>query len=305
MTRLFGTISALLIVLVLLTAGREVAADEFSFDYQKIIDLKQQVTLDMRLVRGTVRIDGGEDHRIIINAVKRVRASNYNEAQEVADHIEIKVGESGERVEIQTNYLRMINRGRSFWQKLLGSGSDSYGQVEYTITVPIQTTVKISSLSSEIYVSSIEGGLDIENETGTAKAEYIFGPVTVSQPHGDVDLQWIEGDIRVKATTGTIVVNQIVGALDIATHTGEVHIRTELDSPRDFFVETTSGEITFAIPPAASGELDVETASGGIKTDIPIIIKSVTRTQLVGAFGDGGPRIKLTTSSGDVTVAQF
>ena len=303
MSRLFSLV-CIALVLVAATASVTVA-DEYSFDYQKIIDVHQPVLLDMQLVRGTVEIIGGEDNRIIIEAVKRVRASNYDEAQEVGDHIEIKVRHSDDKVELNTNYLRMINRGRSFWQKLLGGGGDSYGQVEYRITVPVRTDVKITSLAAEISVSSVEGEVEIENENGVSRAEYIFGPVVVSQPHGDVDLQWIEGDIRIKATTGTITVSQLRGALDIASRTGEVHIRTELDSNRDFFVQTTSGEISFAVPPAASGRLKLESGSGGIETDVPVVIKDISRNRLIGEFGNGGPKIHLTTSSGDITIAQY
>lgn len=299
-TRLLAIVAILLIGDV-----SSVAAEEFTFDYQKIIDLEEPVRLDLQLLRGTVEVVGIEDHRIIVEAVKRVRATNYDEAQEVADHIEIKTRHNGSVIEVQTNYLRMTQRTRSFWQKLFGSGEDALGDVRYKISVPIRTDIRIRGLASEIRLESIEGEVDIENESGETRAEYIFGPVTVSQPHGDVDLQWIEGDIRVKATTGTILINQVRGALDIATHTGEVHVRTELDSPRDFFVETTSGKITFAIPPAASGRFKVETGSGGIQSDVPLVIESVTRRQLIGEFGRGGPKIHLTTSSGDVAVAQF
>ncbi|HPC11228.1 MAG TPA: DUF4097 family beta strand repeat-containing protein, partial [candidate division Zixibacteria bacterium] len=228
-----------------------------------------------------------------------------DEAEELADHIEIKTRLNGTAVEVQTNYLGITSRGRSFWQKVFGKGEDAPGEVAYKVSVPVRSDVTVQGLAATITLASIEGAVRVENESGATRAEYIFGPVTVSQPQGDIDLLWIEGDIRVKATTGTVTVNQVRGALDIATHTGEVHVRTELDSPRDFFVATTSGKITFAIPPAASGRFLVETASGGIQSQVPLVIESVTRQQLIGSFGRGGPRINLTTSSGDVTVAQY
>jgi len=129
--------------------------------------------------------------------------------------------------------------------------------------------------------------------------------VTVNQPNGEIDLQWIEGDIRINATSGKIVVNQVRGASDIATHTGEVYVRTELDTPRDCFVKTTSGKIHFLIPESASGGLSVKTAGGQIKSEVPIAVKSLNQSQLLGEFGRGGPTIHLSSSSGDVVVAQF
>lgn len=303
MSRFCCLIVSTLCLAVALTST--VAAEEYTFDYQKIIDLDQPGQLDLRLVHGSVQIVGGDGNQVVIEATKRVRASNYDEAQEVADHIEIKTRQKGTLVEVQTNYLTMVRRGRSFWQKLFGSGSDAPGDVEYTITVPYRTDIRIVSVAGKISVSSVEGALSIENESGEVRAEYVIGPLLVSQPHGAIDLQWIEGDIRVKAVTGTISVNQVRGALDIAARTGEVHVRTELDSPDDFSVETTSGRIHFAVPTSASGKLSVETASGGIQSDVPVVIESVSKRQLVGIFGQGGPQVHLTSSSGDVTIAQF
>jgi len=304
MSRRLETILWLLCAVVVITAP-PVASKEFTFDYQKIVEVDQPVTLDLRLGRGKVTVEGTSDNRLIINAVKRVRASNYDEAEEVADHIEIKVRQDGAVVDVNTNYLRMMSRGKSFWQKILGSGSDWYGDVEYTISVPSRTDLKLTCLSADINVSSVEGAIDIENESGVIGGEFIFGPITISQPNGDIDLQWIEGDVRINATSGKIAVNQVRGATDIATHTGEVYVRTELDSPRDSYVKTTSGRIHFLVPESASGELSVETAGGEIETEVPITIKSFTRSQLIGEFGQGGPKIHLSSASGNVVVAQY
>jgi len=297
-------ILSLLFIVVVMTAP-PVASKEFTFDYQKIVEVDQPATLDLRLGRGSVTVTGTSDDRVTIEAVKRIRASNSAEAEEVADHIEIKVRQEGAAVEVQTNYLRMMSRGKSFWQKILGAGSDWYGDVEYQITVPSRTNLKLSCLSANVTVSSVEGDINIENESGVIKGEFIFGPVTISQPNGDIDLQWIEGDVRINATSGKIAVNQVRGATDIATRTGEVYVRTELDSPRDSYVKTTSGRIHFLIPESASGELSVETAGGEIETEVPIAIKSFTRSQLIGEFGQGGPKIHLSSASGNVVVAQY
>ncbi|MEA3297674.1 MAG: DUF4097 family beta strand repeat-containing protein, partial [candidate division Zixibacteria bacterium] len=134
---------------------------------------------------------------------------------------------------------------------------------------------------------------------------FLFGSITVSQPSGDIDLQWIEGDVRIKSTSSSITIRQVMGAIDLSTSTGDVTIQTELDSPKDYFVETTTGRIQFSVPEMASGVLDIETRSGDVVTEVPIAVQSRTHTRLVGEFGRGGPRIKLCSSSGDVEVKEF
>ena len=121
-------------------------AAEYTFSYQKIIDIGQPVVLHLSLVRGSAYISGSEDDRLIIEAVKRVRVTDEDEA---------------------------------------------------------------------------------------------------------------EGDIRIKSSSATITIQQSRGAIDLITLSGKVKIQTELDSPRDYFVETNSGSITFIIPEASSGDVTV------------------------------------------------
>ena len=278
-------------------------ADEFTFDYQKNITVSEPAELDLTAVKGRIVITGTPQDKIIIEAVKTVPASSREEAEEVADHIEIKVRTSGSKVRVETNYLKMINRSSSFWSKLLGTGSsNSYGAVDYKISVPSRTSVSIMSTDAQIELSSLEGEMLIENSTGSTRGEYLFGQVTLIQPSGEIDLNWIEGDIRLKSNNSSISIIQVRGAIDLTTAAGVVNIQTELDSPKDCFVETTSGAIKFSVPTAASGQLDISTDSGEIRTELPVTIKSVTRKHLVGEFGDGGPTISLSSITGDVDV---
>lgn len=295
----------LCLVLLLSLAGSSVLGNDYTFDYQKIIKMDRRGSLDLTIPRGKVVITGSEDDRIVIEAVKRIRAGTSDEAQDVADHIEIKVRQAGSDITIQTNYLRFHGRGRSFWQKILGAGSDTYGAVDYTIAVPTSIDIAINGVAANITLSSVEGKINIENQEGVTRGEFLFGPITVRQPAGSVNLQWIEGDIRVKTSTAKIEINQVRGALDVTSLTGDVFVRTELDSPRDFIVYSSSGNIRFVIPEMSSGRLLIESDAGDIKTEVPISIESVSNYRVVGEFGRGGPSISISSSTGDVTVAQF
>ncbi len=291
--------------ILLLMAATSIVAEEFSYEYQRIVEVDGSAKLEINNVRGRVSIIGGEENRLIIEATKYIRAASEEEALMIFDHIEIKVDQSGNSISVSTNYLPLVGGGNSFWHNLLGSGADTYGDVEYRIVVPMTTDVSISGVATDIAVSSVEGRLDINNETGNTVGEFLVGPITVKQPYGKIDFQWVDGDIRIKSSNGEITVNQVRGALDITTLTSDVHVQTELNTSRDFFVNTSSGSVTFSVPELSSGKLHIETASGQISTDVPIAIESMTRHTLKGEFGAGGPRIKITSSTGDVRIAQF
>ena len=285
--------------------GNPAYCEEYTFDYQKIIPTDRQIDLSLELIRGKVSVTGTENDRLIIEATKIIRASNRQEAEEVADHVEIKVKNNKSEVAVQTNYLTMINRNQSFWKKILGGSTGNIVTVNYNIQLPFGCNISISSMASIIEFSNVEGKIKVENNTGSIRGEFIYGPITLQQDLGEIDLRWVEGDIRLKATSSRVFINQAHGAIDVSTQTGDVTIQTELDSPKDYFVQTYSGMINFIVPSSASGELNIETESGKIKTEMPVAIKSMTNRKLVGKFGRGGPAITLSSSSGDVIVELF
>ena len=299
-------LKTLYIVSILLSSVITLEAAEYTYENQKIIDIVEPVTINLNMFKGKVTVIGNQSGNVIIEAVKIVRASNSDEAEEVADHIEVKVSLDGNHIEIATNYLKMISRSKSFWNKFLGtSGAEAYGSVEYFISVPPQTSISIAGMETVIEISSLEGNIEIKNSSGSFHAEYIFGAVTVSQPIGNIFLDWIEGDIRIKSNSSNIRIKQVKGAIDLATYSGEVRIETELDTPKDYYIETTSGQIIFSVPSLATGQLNIETETGKIATEVPVVVKSVSRKKLVGKFGESGPTIHIVSTTGDVDINQF
>ena len=312
------------ICLVLLLFALPAQAKEYTFQYQRIIDTETPVEVELNLVNGNVYVRGGEVNQIKIDAVKRVHAVSLDEAEIVADHVEIRVDQQTDRVDITTNYLRMTDRSPNFWEKILGvGGSPSYGNVDFTITIPPGTAISVANTSgnitvqnvygnvslfssaADIDVNTVEGEISIENGSGHTIGELLFGPVTIRQPRGEVDLSWVEGDGRIRSMSADIKLSQDRGAADITTATGSVTIQTSLNSNRDFFVETGSGNIEFRVPELSSGQLKLASDLGRIQTDVPVSIESYSRTGLKGTFGLGGVEITLQSGSGDVSVAQF
>lgn len=299
-------------------------AKEHRFTQHETFEPDGPVTLALTILSGSISITGESTDRIEVELVKVVDAVGMDQAAIVADHIKLRTEESGNRIDLSTAYLKIADYNPDFWDKLIGNGSrTAEGDVEFRITVPEKTDlvitstsgpIKINNVTGNVTISTSDGAIDlntvqgeiqIDNGAGTTRGELLFGPVEVRQPIGEIGLKWVEGDIRVKSLSAKIDVLQETGALDIVTRTGPVTIRTNLESNRDFFVETQSGNIEFLVPVTASGLLHISSELGEIQTDVPISIEKYSRQGVVGRFGVGGVNINLVSGSGDVTVAQF
>jgi len=174
-------------------------ADDFRFEYQRVIETGPEAVLNLEFVHGDVTITSSEQEKVIIDATKQLSAVNVDEAQMVADHIEIKVERDGNRVDVTTNYLRMRNRSQSFWSKILGrGGEDSYGDVNWNIQVPHGCRINIVNSSGAISVDNIIGSVTISSSVTNVKLINIEGDVSVECSQGEIEFTGIEGAVNVE-----------------------------------------------------------------------------------------------------------
>jgi len=169
----------------------------------------------------------------------------------------------------------------------------------------VEGPVAVTAESGDIGCHRLTGPVDIRNQSGRTICEDVAGDISILQPGGRVELTQISGDVRIKAGTSRIRVDQQSGALTITAESGDIDIKTYLDSDKDFLVETASGSITFAVPPSASGSVRMETGSGKLDTELPLTFDVFEKTRITGDFGDGGPKISLSTLSGNIKLGEY
>jgi DUF4097 and DUF4098 domain-containing protein YvlB len=87
--------------------------------------------------------------------------------------------------------------------------------------------------------------------------------------------------------------------LRIDSGSGSVDVAL-LDDVEDVRIDSGSGSVTLRVPSSLGAELDVDTGSGGIDTEIPITVTRRSRDRLVGRIGDGRGRIVIDAGSGAV-----
>ncbi len=165
--------------------------------------------------------------------------------------------------------------------------------------------IQISAVSGTVGLASLRGEIDVRHNAGRTTGEYLTGNIIMLAVTGSIELNHVEGDVRIKGGSGAITVLQDSGALNLATESGNISVRTDLKSESDFQIDAGSGTIEFAVPEGASGRIRMETGSGRIDTSMPVTIDSFAKNRIVGNFGDGGPKITLTTLSGDIRLSQF
>ena len=168
-----------------------------------------------------------------------------------------------------------------------------------------------------IKLKSSSGSITAENIKGSAQLETSFGSITCKNiSGGDVKLKTSSGNIalskasadttNISTSFGRITCRQITSTnLSAKSDSGSIDIACSDSAPAEITanVVTSFGSIDFVAPPNFSGQVDLSTSYGSIKTDLPITITGeVSKKKLTGTIGQGKGKLRLQTSSGSIKI---
>jgi DUF4097 and DUF4098 domain-containing protein YvlB len=124
---------------------------------------------------------------------------------------------------------------------------------------------------------------DLDTSSGKVTAEDTAGKVKARSGFGDIDIR------------GTGVV------LDLSTNSGSIEFIGSLGDGVST-LRTNFGDIRIHLPKDAQFEVDLSTDFGDVECGFPVTSTSHDSTHLVGTVGAGGPMLKASTNSGNVSV---
>jgi DUF4097 and DUF4098 domain-containing protein YvlB len=281
--------------------------------------------LDLSHLAGDVRVTGGAGSEIRIEATKRVRHRDPEQAKRLLDALRVEINNFNGRVEVRTIYPR---RGQF--------GNNVSASVDYVIAVPAAAMVSLKSISGNITVSAVKGEV---------RAETVSGDVNISATPNVTIAKTISGDVNARdiGAPTTLVLSTVSGtvtgtglkvrALEAGSVSGDVRlVGSEVDRLE---AKSVSGNIEFDAPLAKGGryeftshsgnvrilltgntgfELDADTFSGNVRSEVPVTLRALGRTDTTsrnrgtsnrairGSFGDASAILSIRSHSGSVVI---
>lgn len=288
-------------------------------------------SLDLSHLSGDIRVTGGGGSEIKVEATKRVRHRNASEARRLLEALRVEINNFNGRVEVRTIYPR---RGQSGFTR----GNDISASVDYVIAVPAGASVALKSISGDISVAGVKGEV---------RAETVSGDVNVSATPNVSVAKTISGDVTARdiGTQTTLVLSTVSGtvlgtglrvrALEAGSVSGDVRLAgSEIERLE---ARSVSGNIEFDAPLARGGryeftshsgsirilmsgntgfELDADTFSGSVRSDVPVTLRAVGRNDAAprqrrgsnrairGSYGDASAFLSVRSHSGSVVIAR-
>jgi DUF4097 and DUF4098 domain-containing protein YvlB len=282
--------------------------------------------LDLSHLAGDIRVTGGSGSEIKIEATKRVRHRDPEQGKRLLDALRVDINSFNGRVEVRTLYPR---RG-SF-------GNNVSASVDYVIAVPSGATVALKSISGSISVTGVKGEV---------RAETVSGDVNITATPNVAIAKTISGDVTARdiGTQTTLVLSTVSGsvigtglrvrALEAGSVSGNVRlVGSEVERLE---AKSVSGNIEFDAPLAKGGryeftshsgnvrivltgntgfELDADTFSGSVRSDVPVTLRAVGGPQqgrdrrvsnraIRGSYGDASALLSVRSHSGSVVISR-
>ncbi|MFH1700429.1 MAG: DUF4097 family beta strand repeat-containing protein [Candidatus Zixiibacteriota bacterium] len=304
--------------MLILQAGSSYGKD-YQYEYQKIIDVEPGLELTIKGANGNIILTTNNENILKIEAVKKINADSKDEADLVADHVQISVAQVDGHFSIEPQFLKIQDRSPSFWKKILGkSGESSYGSIDFVISVPTDCNADIYSSSGDVETAGIrgklfisgtagnitirdnQGALEITTTSGLVELNDIEGKISINASGSDVNFYSINGDVEIRNSSGQITGEYLVGDLILIQTTGNMDLK---HIEGDIRLKSTSGKINIS---QDFGALDVSTESGNIniKTGLNSIkdyfIETVSGSiEFLVPVASGG-EIKIEAESGDI-----
>lgn len=293
--------------------------------FSQTITVGDGATLDLSHLSGDVRVTGGSGSEIRIDAVKRVRHRDAAEARRLLDALRIDINNFNGRVEIRTIYPRTRMRGNNI-----------SASVDYVIAVPAAAAVALKSISGDLTVSGVRGEVRLEAISGDVSLTNTPNVALAKTVSGDV----IARDIGTETALilGTVSGNVIGTGLKVRTlEAGTVsgNVRLSGSQIERLEAKSLSGDVEFEAPLVKGGryeftshsgnvriilsgntgfELDADTFSGSVRSDVPVTLRQAGSSggrerrgsprAIRGTYGDASAILAVRSHSGSVVITR-
>ena len=280
---------------------------------ERSFPLTKQGSLSVKNVAGEILIHAWDEEKVKMVATKWARAASEERAQELLDAIEIEITSKEDQLDIATEF--------PWWKRLSPTSSV---RVDYELWIPLAAKIRAQSVSGSIqvqerdntvWVKTVSGAIGLGNIVGDVEAKTVSGEIKIEEAQGDmtldttsgrISLEGIEGIIEAHTVSGRVkILNSRGAARSIRTTSGDIWVELEeiKETASGMLLSSTSGDITLFLPKDAAVNIEAETTSGRISSEFRILIEGeIGKGKIRGTIGEGGIKIRLKTTSGDISL---
>jgi Putative adhesin len=283
------------------------SSDRFTEDFHQTHALKAGGRITLETFNGSVEISGWDQDTVDISGTK------YAATAELRDALKIEITPSADSIYIRT--VRPSTRGN------MGA--------RYVIKAPRRVDLeRIVSSNGAIRVNDILGMMRLKTSNGALRAVNLKGSLDAVTSNGSAELQNVEGTTSIKTSNGRVRAEAIRGGLEVETSNGGISAQvSKIEAGKSVRLYTSNGGVDLTMDVFNQNEIHAQSSNGGITVHLPSNINAQVRARtsnssitsefdvrmqgqiskhnLEGTIGNGGPVLDLSTSNGSIRLLKM
>jgi hypothetical protein len=282
---------------ILLTSGSVAFAGEVVDTIERSFTVSGRPTLFLRNGDGRTRITSDSQSQVHVKAIKEVhRAGSREEALRIAERVQIRIEQSGNRIEIEARYPRRV--GNLF-------GNEPEVLVHFEVTAPKSSDIDARSSDGSLDVYGFDGRIDVTTGDGDLTADNCSGRITAQTGDGSLRIEISRGEVSAHSGDGKITLDGAFQGLEAKSGDGRIDITARAGSKmeRDWSIRSGDGNVRLILPEGFAATLDASTSDGRIDSEQPVTVEgSSSKNHLTGKLNSGGYRLRIQTGDGNINI---
>lgn len=268
------------------------ADEEQTFETDGPVTLNVNKGNDMAV--GNVTVTGGTGNEVVVSAHKVGWAADQAGAQKAIDDLKVVITQDGNTIKVNVQRI----------DPTFTIGDVNRARVDFTITVPTETTVNAVTDFGDLSVSDVDGEVTLDTDNGAITvSDVTSGELTARTGFGEIKFTDVKADsITADSSSGELTFKQVtaVGSVQLTTQFGGITF--DGGKAGNINANTSSGDIKLT-GLTSDGSVIADTDFGGVDISKVLAsayeVKSSSGTLTIdGASGN----ITAHTDYGDVTV---
>lgn len=235
----------------------DVAQNRARDEWRRSYTLEAGGRLEITNQNGDIDVEPSPGREVEVVIERTIRSASNEEAQALLQTLKMTEEVTPTLVKIQAQPI----------ERELSEGFRRGVTLRYRVRVPQGLTVVLNNGN---------GGVHLEDVSGTFEATTTNGGVTAVDVTGGVKVKSVNGGIRIE-------MNSVTADIEAAV---------------------TNGGVRIEVLPDTRATLDASAINGGVTVDdsLGLVASEQSRTQVTGTLNGGGPKIVATTVNGGVRI---
>jgi DUF4097 and DUF4098 domain-containing protein YvlB len=187
---------------------------------------------------GDVTVIGGLGDEVVVTAYKTAWGADTASAENDLADLKVVVTQNGDEIDVRVE--------RPEPASVFTFGNYRPDKVDFTITVPVETSVYLVTDLGDLSVSGTEGDVHLDTNFGRIEVIKVTGgDIDVRSDFGEIKLENVEaGEIEARSNAGEITFESVraSGTVSVGTDFGELSF--DGGTAGTLSVETNSGDVT-------------------------------------------------------------